>query len=136
MATKLLLKSQFGSIDADGNLTSREVKDADCEYLAETLDFVEIDRVRFHARINGTVLEIIMEGDDLSPEVTPNYMAKINVVKQIIHRAPQAKFTSSVLNKFIRKTNKSLSKEPCNREKAEPPNIVLIREIEEVSPEA
>jgi 2,3-bisphosphoglycerate-independent phosphoglycerate mutase len=129
---KLLLRSQFGSIDANGNLASREVKDSDAEYLAETLDFVEIDGVRFHARINGGVLEITMEGDDLSPEVTPNYMAKINVVKQIVHRAPQAKFTSSVLNKFIRKTYKSLSKEPCNREKREPPNIVLIREIEEL----
>lgn len=129
---KLLLKSQFGSIDQSGNLLSRDVRDADAEYLAETLDFVEIDGVRFHARISGGTLEITMEGEDLSPEVTPNYATKINVVKQIAHRTPEARFTSSVLNKFIRKTNKSLSNEPCNREKREPPNIVLIREIEEV----
>jgi 2,3-bisphosphoglycerate-independent phosphoglycerate mutase len=131
-STKLLLKSQFGSIDRNGNLVSRDVRDSDAEYLAETLDFVEIDGVRFHAIISGGALEITMEGEDLSAEVTPNYATKINVVKQIVHRTPEAKTTSSVLNKFIRKTNKSLSNEPCNRDKAEPPNIVLIREIEEV----
>ena len=78
-------------------------------------------------------LEITMEGNGLSPEVTRNYTTKINVVKQIVHKIPEAKFTSSVLNKFIRKGNKILSSEPCNREKQTPPNIVLIKEIEEIS---
>jgi 2,3-bisphosphoglycerate-independent phosphoglycerate mutase len=130
---KLLLKARFGSIDKDGNLLSREVMDKDAEYLAEVIDFVEIDGVRFSARVNEGVLEITMEGNDLYQNVTLNYTTKINVVKQIVHKTPGAKFTSSVLNKFIRKTNKMLSSEPCNREKREPPNIVLIKEIEKVS---
>ncbi len=130
---KLLLKSRFGSIDPQGNLLAREVNDADTEYLAEVIDGVEIDGVRFDAKFNGDDLEILMEGNDLSPNVTVNYTTKINVVKQIVHRSPEAKFASSVLNKFIRKTNKMLSGEPCNREKSTPPNIVLIKEIDEIS---
>jgi len=130
---KLMLKSRFGSIDKQGNLLAREVDDSDCEYLAEVMDGIEIDGVRFDASIKGDELEIVMEGDGLSPNVTVNYTTKINVVKQIVHKTPEAKFTSSVLNKFIRKTNKIFNNEPCNREKSTPPNIILIKEIDEVS---
>ncbi len=129
---KLLLKSLFGSIDAAGNLVSRDAMDGDAGYLAEAIDFTEIDGVRFSAEIREGELLITMEGSDLSADVTVNYTAKINVVKQIVHRNPKAKATSSVLNKFIRKTNKVLSGEPCNREKRAPPNIVLIKDIEEI----
>ncbi len=129
---KILLKSTFGSVDESGTLTVNHVKDHDCEYLAETIGWVEIDGVRFDARMKGDVLEIIMSGPDLSPDVTVNYTAKINVVKQIVHRAPGGKFTASVLNKYIRRTNKTLSREPCNRGKKDPPNIILVREIEAI----
>ncbi len=129
---KLLLKACFGSIDQNGNLLAREVVDKDAEYLTEILDGIEIDGVRFSASLED-VLEIVMEGNDLSEAVTPNYPGKINVVKQVIHKYPHAKFTSSVLNKFIRKTNKILNKEPCNAGKRQPPNIILIKEIEEIS---
>ena len=130
---KLLLKSRFGSIDQNGNLLSREINDSDCEYLAEVIDGIEIDRVRFDAVIKAGELEIVMDGNDLSSNVTVNFTTKINVVKQIVHKTPEAKLTSSVLNKFIRKTNKMLNSEPCNREKSTPPNIILIKEIDEVS---
>ena len=130
---RLLLKANFGSIDRNGNLLSREIADKDAEYLAEVIDGVEIDGVRFSAAVKENLLEIIMEGIDLSCNVTPNYTTKINVVKQIVHKSPEAKFTSSVLNKFIRKTNKMLGKEPCNLQKREPPNIILIKEMEEIS---
>ena len=78
-------------------------------------------------------LEIVMEGDGLSCDVTPNYLEKISVVKQIAHRSTEARFTSSVLNRFIRKAYKMLSSEPCNRGKRYPPNMILIREIEEIN---
>ena len=128
---KLILKAQFGSIDESGNLSARDVRDEDTEYLAEVIDGVEIDKVRFDASMKDS-LEIIMTGEEISCNVTPNYAEKINVVKQIVHKSQKAKLTSSVLNKFIRKTNKMLSGEPCNRGKRHPPNIILIREIEEV----
>jgi 2,3-bisphosphoglycerate-independent phosphoglycerate mutase len=130
---KLVLKSMFGSIDRNGNLLARDIMDDDCEYLAEVIDFVEIDGVKFSSIIEGKSLVITMEGDDLSPAVTVNYTTKINVVKQIVHRSPEAKRTSSVLNKYIRKSNKMLSEEPCNRDKPAPPNILLIKEIDQVS---
>jgi 2,3-bisphosphoglycerate-independent phosphoglycerate mutase len=128
---KLLLKSCFGSIDSDGHLAARDIRDKDYEYLAEVIDGIEIDHVRFDAKAAAD-LEITMTGENLSPMVTPNYIEKVNVVKQIVHRSAEAKFTASVLNKFIRKTNKTLGREPCNREKRTPPNIILIKEIEEV----
>ena len=131
---KLLLRACFGSIDGNGNLSERELKDSDVPYLAEIIDGIEIDGVRFNAVIrNSKDLEITMEGGDLSAAVTPNYAEKINVVKQVIHKSHEAKFTASVLNKFIRKTNKIFGKEPCNREKRYPPNIILIKEIEEIN---
>lgn len=130
---KLLLKACFGSIGPGGNLLERNVRDDDIEYLAEVIDGIEIEGVRFNARMRpGFELEITMEGSGLSGAVTPNYAEKINVVKQVVHKSPEAKMTSSVLNKFIRKTNKVLSNEPCNRDKRNPPNIILIKEIEEI----
>ncbi len=128
---KLLLHACFGSIDENGNLAGKGVSDRDTPYLTEIIDGIEIDMVRFSASFKNE-LRIIMEGSDLSAMVTPNYPDRINVVKQIIHKSPEAKSTASVLNKFIRKTNKRLAKEPCNKEKRHPPNIILIKEIEEI----
>ncbi len=129
---KLLLLACFGSIDSNGNLVEKDVIGRDTQYLTETIDGIEIDRVGFSASFENE-LKIIMEGSDLSALVTPNYPGKVNMVKQIIHKSTEAKFTASVLNKFIRKTNKRLNKEPCNRQKRHPPNIILIKEIEEIS---
>ncbi len=127
---KLLMKAIFGSIDRKGNLLARDVKDSDLEYLAEVIDWTEIDGVRFDAKINNGKLEITMEGERLSPDVTVNYTTKINVVKQIVHKSPGAKLTSSILNKFLRKTTKIMESEPCNRGKPTPPNIILIKDID------
>ncbi len=128
----LLINACFGSIDHNGNLAERGIKDDDTDYLTEVIDGVEIEGVRFNARMEGD-LRIVMEGSGLSSSITPNYPGKVNVVKQIIHKSPEARTTSRVLNMFIRKTNKMLSNEPCNREKQHPPNIILIREIEEIA---
>jgi len=132
---KLLLRATFGSLDASGNLMERDVRDADAQYLAEVIDGTEIEGVCFRASL-AQGLEIVMEGDGLSPCVTPNFMEKISVVRQVTHRSPEAKRTSSVLNRFLRRTNKVLNGEPCNREKRCPPNIILIREIEEIAESA
>jgi 2,3-bisphosphoglycerate-independent phosphoglycerate mutase len=129
---KLLLKSAFGSVDENGTLITSSARDSDFQYLAEVISWVEIDGVRFDAAVKGEVLEIRVSGPDLSPNVNTNYTAKINVVKQIVHRSPGAKFTASVLNKYIRKTNKMLNREPCNRGKERPPNIILIKEIDDL----
>lgn len=128
---KLLLHACFGSIGFNGNLTEKGIIDNDTEYFSEILDGVEIEGVRFNVKI-GKDIEIIMEGDDLSSLVTPNYNSKSSVVKQIIAKRHDAKKTSRALNMFIRKSNKILSKEPCNRNKRHPPNIILIKDIEEI----
>ena len=134
---KLLLHACFGSIDLRGNLAGKDVSDADTSYLVEVIDCTEIDGVKFSSSMKDGELVIVMEAIglrncELSPLVTPNYPVKVNVVKQIVHRSPEAKPTSSILNKFIRKTNKILSNEPCNKGKAHPANIVLIKDIEKI----
>ena len=134
---KLLLHACFGSIDLNGNLAGKGMTDPDIPYLAEVIDGIEIDGVKFSSSTNDDELRIVMEvigfsNFQLSTHVTPNYPGKVSVVKQIIQKSPEAKPTASVLNKFIRKTNKILSKEPCYRQKRHPPNIILFKEIEEI----
>ena len=132
---KILLKCSLGSIGPRGELMGKDVRDKDTDYLIEVIDGVEIDGCRFNVETHGESREIriITEGSDLSDHVTPNYPDKINVVKQIVHCSPEARTTSSVLNKFIRKTNKVLSREPVNKGKQRPPNILLIKSVEEIS---
>lgn len=127
---KLVFRAVFGSIDINGNLRSRNVNDKDAEYLAEVLDWTEIDGVRFDVRMENGGLHIEMDGKKLYPDITLNYTEKLNVVKQIVHKSEDAKFTSSVLNKFIRKSTKMLNAEPCNRGKDMPPNIILLKDVD------
>jgi 2,3-bisphosphoglycerate-independent phosphoglycerate mutase len=126
---KLLLKACFASIGNDGNLRGRDLEDQDSLYLAEVLDGIEIDGIRFLVSW-GPGLEIRMEGE-LSEEIRPNYIEKVFLpVPQISFKDPEARFTANVLNKFLRRANKALGQEPCNRGKNLPANMVLIKDVE------
>lgn len=130
---KILLKACFASIGLDGNIRARDLKNDDCPYLAEVLDGIEIDGVAFHASWRDGELEIVMEGEELSQEIKPNYLEKIFLpVHQIVFKQQEARFTANALNKFIRRVNKALGQEPCNRGKMLPVNMVLIKDAESV----
>jgi len=129
---KILLKACFACIGPEGNLRGKDLQDRDSQYLAEVLDGIEIDGVRFTAFWKPGVLEIEMEGEELSEEIKPNYIERLFLpVPQILFRDPEARFTANVLNKFLRRANKALNQEPCNKRKMLPINMVLIKEIEE-----
>jgi 2,3-bisphosphoglycerate-independent phosphoglycerate mutase len=128
---EILLKACFACIGPGGNLKGKDLQDRDSPYLAETLDRTEIDGVRFLVSWQGESLKIVMEGDGLSPEIKPNHIERLFFpVPQITFRDPGARFTANVLNKFLRRANKILGQEPCNRGKPLPPNMVLIRDVE------
>ncbi len=64
----------------------------------------------------------------LSEHVTSNDPERTGVpVLQIKPKKPEAKFTASVLNKFVSKSNKILSNESVNSERKFPANILLLR---------
>lgn len=130
---KILLKACFASIGPDGNIRARDLEYEDSPYLAEVLNGIEIDGVRFSSSWQGDFLEIIMEGGDLSPGIKPNCLEKLYLpVPQILFKEPEARFTANVLNKFLRRANKILNQEPCNRGREIPINMVLIKDAEKV----
>ena len=128
---KILLKACFACIGPGGNLKGKDLQDRDSQYLAEVLDGIEIDGVRFTASWKPEALEIEMEGEELSEGIKPNYIERLFLpVPQILFRDPEARFTANVLNKFLRRANKALNQEPCNKGKMLPPNMVLVRDAE------
>ena len=128
---KMLLKACFACIGPGGNLKGKDLQDRDSQYLAEALDGIEIDGVRFTASWKPEALEIEMVGEELSEEIKPNYIERLFFpVSQIVFKNPEARFTANVLNKFLRRANKILGQEPCNRGKFMPPNMVLVRDAE------
>jgi 2,3-bisphosphoglycerate-independent phosphoglycerate mutase len=128
---RILLKSCFASIGPAGNIRARDLQHEDCPYLAEVLDGIEIDGVRFSSSWGEGGLEIAMEGEGLSPEIRPNYLEKLFLpVPQITFKDPNARLTANVLNKFLRRANRILGQEPCNRGRMVPVNMVLIKDAE------
>lgn len=128
---KLLLKACFASIGPDGSIRAKDLQGKDMPYLAEVLDGTEIDGVRFGVSWRGNSLEIIIEGEGLSPEIKANYIEKLYLpVPQITFKDQEAKLTANVLNKFLRRANRVLGREPCNRGKALPANMILIKDAE------
>ena len=129
---KILLKACFACISPGGNIRAKDLKGEDSPYLAEVLDGIEIDGVRFLVFWKEE-LEIVMDGEDLSQEIKPNYIERLFLpVPQIVFKNPEARFTANVLNKFLRRANKALGQEPCNKGKMLPPNMVLIKDAESV----
>lgn len=130
---KLLLKACFASIGPDGSIRAKDLQERDMPYLAEALDGIEIEGVRFLVSWLGDSLEIIMEGEELSQEIRANYIEKLYLpVPQILFKCPEARLTANILNKFLRRANKILGREPCNRREPLPANMVLIRDAEEL----
>ncbi len=130
---KLLLKACFASIGPDGNIRARDLEYGDSPYLAEVLDGIEIDGVRFNTSWQGDFLEIVMEGENLSREIKPNYIERLYLpVPQILFKEPEARLTANALNKFLRRANKILGQEPCNRGREIPINMVLIKDTEKI----
>jgi 2,3-bisphosphoglycerate-independent phosphoglycerate mutase len=131
----ICIRGNFATLDSRGNILDRRAgrDETGLQKFAEKLDDIEIDGVRFVIKkSSGHRVSILMKGKKLSDNVTPNDFQKTGVpLPQIKAKKPEAKFTASVLNKFVYKTNKILSKEPINKKRKLPANTILIRNVGE-----
>jgi 2,3-bisphosphoglycerate-independent phosphoglycerate mutase len=131
----ICIRGNFASLAASGNLLDRRAgrNEKGLEELAERLDGTEIDGVHFEVRKSaGHRVVVIMKPLDgrirLSDQVTSNDPERTNVpVLQIKPKTSEGKFTASVLNKFVSKSNRILSAERLNSERKPPANILLLR---------
>ncbi|NIP40603.1 MAG: 2,3-bisphosphoglycerate-independent phosphoglycerate mutase [Candidatus Aenigmarchaeota archaeon] len=130
---EICIRANFATLDKNGNVTDRRAgrDETGLEELAEKLDGMEIDGVHFEIKKSaGHRIVILMKGENLSKEVVPNDPYSVGVpLPQVKPRDQKAKFTASVLNKFVFKTNKILLQHPLNKRRKIPANVILIRNV-------
>ncbi len=126
----------FATVDENWIILDRRagrIKDA--HPLAEALDGIEIDGIKFIVR--ATVEHrgaLVMRGEDLSDKISdadPHEVGKpVQEVKPLVD-TPEARRTAEALNKFIRKSYEILKDHPLNKQREAqglpPANIVLPR---------
>jgi len=127
----LCIRGNFATLNADGNLIDRRAgrDETGLEELANMLDGMEIDGVHFTVKKSaGHRVIIIASGKNLSTELMPNDTREINTpVRQIVAKNEKAKFTASVLNKFITRSRKLLERHEINKKRSKPANVILMR---------
>jgi 2,3-bisphosphoglycerate-independent phosphoglycerate mutase len=131
----ICIRGNFATLAPNGNIIDRRAgrEEKGLEELTNLLDGTEIDGVHFEMKKSaGHRVVIIMKPLDerirISDHVTSNDPERTNVpVMQIKPKTGEAKFTASVLNKFVSKSAKILSQERINRERKFPANILLLR---------
>jgi 2,3-bisphosphoglycerate-independent phosphoglycerate mutase len=128
-------RGNFATIDSNGNLLDRRAgrDETGLGELAARLEGMEIDGVHFFVRKTAghravVVLRALDGKTKLSDKLISNDPEQEGVpVRQIRPKIPEAKFTASVLNKFVFRSNKILSSEAVNSERRLPANILLLR---------
>ncbi len=129
----LCIRGNFATLNPRGNLVNRRAarEELGLESLADRLDGMEIDGISFTVmKSTGHRVVILATGKGLSSLVKPNDPMKTGVpLPQITPTKPEAKFTASVLNKFLYKANKILSAHPVQKKRGIPANTILIRNV-------
>jgi len=127
----ICVRGNFATLDNRGNIVDRRAgrDETGLEYFCELLDGMEIDGVRFTVRKSvGHRVVIVMEGKNLSDRINPNDPKRVGVpLPQVSAKSNEGKFTASVLNRFVYRVNKILSREPLNRKRRLPANTIIIR---------
>jgi len=131
----ICIRGNFATLDENGTLVDRRAgrDESGLDELAEVLDGIEIDDVHFMVKKSaGHRLVIIMRALDekmkLSEKLISNDPEKEGLsINQIKPKSEEAKFTASVLNKFVFKSHKILSKHEINKNRELPANIILLR---------
>ncbi len=129
----LCIRCNFATLDSRGNIVDRRAgrDETGLREFSEKLDGMEIDGVEFHVRKStGHRFVLLVRGRNISDAVVPNDPLKEGVpLPQVTAKKPEAKFTASVLNKFVYRSRKMLSSEPLNKKRQKPANTVLLRNI-------
>lgn len=103
----LKLDCVFAETDSYGKI-KKEVKDS---FLTEQIDGMEMEGVSFSAKTMEGGVEVLMDGDNLSEEIKPNYSGKPGgVVLQVGFKKDSGRKTANTLNMFLRRVNKILIK--------------------------
>ncbi len=127
----ICIRGNFATLDSKGMLKDRRAgrDETGLKTFCEKLDGIEIDGVHFKVRKSaGHRVILILQGKGLSDKIIPNDPEETGVpLPQVKPKEPKAKFTASVLNKFVSRAHKILAKEPLNRKRKLPANIVLVR---------
>ncbi len=131
----LCIRGNFATLDENGNILDRRAArdETGLDELSEKLNGIEINGIQFRVRRSSghrivIILHPIRPNIKLSEHVTSNDPERIGApILQIKPRKPEAKFTASVLNKFVSRAHKILSAEYVNRQRKFPANIILMR---------
>ncbi len=131
------IRGNFATLGANGNLLDRRAgrDETGLEELTARIDGVEIDGVHFFIRKSAghrvvIVMRPLEERIKLSENVESNDPESDGApVMQFRPKGAEtsAKFTASVLNKFVFRTGKILSGDEINRERKFPANVLLLR---------
>lgn len=129
------IRGNFATLGANGNITDRRAgrDDSGLDELVSRIDGLEIDGVHFFVKKSAghrivLLLRPLDDSIELSTEVESNDPEEEGVpVFQFKAKKADAKFTASVLNKFVFKTNKILSDDEINHERKFPANVILMR---------
>lgn len=125
------IRGNFATLDQKGMLKDRRAgrDETGLKSFCDKLDGTEIDGIHFSVKKSaGHRVVLILKGRNLSDKIIPNDPEETGVsLPQVKPREPKAKFTASVLNKFVSRAHKTLSKEPINKKRKLPANIILIR---------
>ncbi len=131
----LCIRGNFATLGADGNVVDRRAgrDESGLEDLVSRIDGIEIDGIHFFVRKSAghrivIVLRPLNEKVKLSTEMDSNDPEKEGApVLQFKAKKPEAKFTASILNKFVTRTNKILSADEINKKRKCPANVILMR---------
>jgi 2,3-bisphosphoglycerate-independent phosphoglycerate mutase len=138
----IAIRGNLATVDKDLHVLDRRAgRIEDTSAFIKELDGLKIDGVEFSVK-PGTAhrLIIVMRGQGLSDKITNSdvhYVTENNVVKdwegkkvntiQPLNDSPEAKFTASVLQKFLEKAHQFLEANPLNRERELKGNYILTR---------
>jgi len=125
------IRANFVTLDSRGNVIDRRAgrDERGLDRFCKLLDGMEIDGVHFTVKKSqGHRVVIILSGKNVSEKIISNDPKRTGVpLPQIAPKDKSAKFTASVLNRFLYKARKILSEQPENRERTFPANALIIR---------
>lgn len=131
----IAFRCNFSTVDENMVVIDRRagrIKEA-VEELVKDINGIEIDGVKFFVKAGVEHrAALVMRGNNLSPYVSDADPHKVGAkIKEVLPLKEEAKFTATVINKFIREVHKILSTHEVNRERIAkglpPANILLPR---------
>jgi len=133
--TDICIAGSFATLSPGGNIKDRRAggDETGLDSFCRKLDGTEIDGVEFTVRKStGNSLLIALKSGNkrLSGHITTNDPLREGVpLPQVSAKKPEAKFTASVLNRFLYRSIKLLSSEPENRDREAPANAILLSSL-------